>query len=84
MSSRNNGIISNNHSTIVCASQNDSSSNKVDMKESCLKGDSCRQASRIPRKEFLVAAMILATPLKPGFMLSGLVAMLSANVTNGL
>ena len=77
-------MISNNHSTIVCASQKDNSNNSADATESCLKADSNRQASRIPCREFFVAAMILAIPLNPGFMQSAPVAMLPASVTNGL
>jgi hypothetical protein len=84
MSNRNKGIISNNHSTIVCASQKDNSNNSADITESCLKADSNCQASRIPRREFFAAAMILAIPLNPGFMQSALVALTPTNVANGL
>ena len=69
MSSKNNGSINNNHSTTVCASQKDASNNKTAMRASCLKADSCRHASRIPRQEFFAAAMILEMPVSPGFTL---------------
>lgn len=65
----NKGMINNNHSTTVCASQKESINNSIEMRESCLNADSYRQASRIPRHEFFEAALILAMPLNPGFTL---------------
>jgi len=75
MINRNSGMINVNHSSSVCARPNDRMNNIIDPTTSCLKADSCVQASRMPFNEFFVAAKILAIPVSPGFKLTDLLAM---------
>ena len=65
--SRSSGKISSNHSTTVCASENENNNKTPDRATFCLKADSNLNASRIPRNEFPVAATILAIPPRPDF-----------------
>lgn len=65
--SKSSGITNSNHSTTVCASETENINRTTDRPIFCLKADSNRNASRIPRNEFRVAATILAIPPRPDF-----------------
>jgi hypothetical protein len=67
MISSSSGMISNSHSTTVCASENENINRTADRPKFCLKADSNRNASWIPRNEFRVAATILVIPPRPDF-----------------
>ena len=75
MTSRNNGSISISHSSSVRASQNETRKNIAAQPAACLNDVSYSHASRVPRKEFFAAAMILAKPRSRGFTLEALPVM---------